>query len=34
VLGDSRKGEAGKGEEYLELLAEKHADFFRKQVET
>jgi creatinine amidohydrolase/Fe(II)-dependent formamide hydrolase-like protein len=33
VLGDSRKGEAGKGEEYLELLAEKTADFVRKQLE-
>jgi len=33
VLGDSRKGEADKGEEYLELLAEKIADFVRKQVE-
>jgi creatinine amidohydrolase len=33
VLGDSRKGEAGKGEEYLELLADKIADFVRKHVE-
>jgi creatinine amidohydrolase len=33
VLGDSRKGEAGKGEEYLEGLAEKIADFVRKQVD-
>jgi creatinine amidohydrolase len=33
VLGDSRKGGADKGEEYLELLAEKMADFVRKQVE-
>jgi len=33
VLGDSRKGEAGKGEEYLELWAEKMIDFIRKQVD-
>jgi creatinine amidohydrolase len=33
VLGDSRKGEAGKGEEYLELWAEKMVDFVRKQVD-
>jgi creatinine amidohydrolase len=33
VLGDSRKGEAEKGEEYLELLAEKMVDFVRKQIE-
>jgi creatinine amidohydrolase/Fe(II)-dependent formamide hydrolase-like protein len=33
VLGDSRKGGADKGEEYLELLAKKMADFVRKQVE-
>jgi creatinine amidohydrolase len=33
VLGDSRKGEAGKGEEYLGLLAEKMVDFVRKQVD-
>jgi creatinine amidohydrolase len=32
VLGDSRKGEAGKGEEYLELWAEKMVDFVRKNV--
>jgi creatinine amidohydrolase/Fe(II)-dependent formamide hydrolase-like protein len=32
VLGDARKGEAGKGEEYLELLAEKIADLVRKKV--
>ena len=32
VVGDSRKGEAGKGEEYLELWAEKMVDFVRKQV--
>jgi creatinine amidohydrolase len=30
VLGDSRKGEASKGEEYLELWAEKMVDFVRK----
>lgn len=33
VLGDSRKGDPCNGEEYLELLAEKTADFVRKQVE-
>jgi len=33
VLGDSRKGEAGKGEEYLELWAEKMINFVRKQVD-
>jgi creatinine amidohydrolase len=33
VLGDARKGEAGKGEEYLELWAEKMVDFVRKQIE-
>ena len=33
VLGDSCKGEAGKGEEYLELWAEKMVDFVRKQVD-
>jgi creatinine amidohydrolase len=32
VLGDPCKGEAGNGEEYLELWAEKMADFVRKQV--
>jgi len=32
VLGDSRKGEAAKGEEYLELWAEKMVDFIRKQI--
>jgi creatinine amidohydrolase len=32
VLGDPRKGEAGKGEEYLELWAEKMVDFIRKQI--
>ena len=31
VLRDSRKAEAGKGEEYLELWAEKMVDFVRKQ---
>jgi creatinine amidohydrolase len=33
VLGDSRKGEARNGEEYLELWAEKMVDFVRKQVD-
>jgi creatinine amidohydrolase len=33
VLGDSRKAEAGKGEEYLELWAEKMVDFVRKHVD-
>jgi creatinine amidohydrolase len=33
VLGDSRKGEAGKGEEYLELWAEKMVDFVREHVD-
>lgn len=33
VLGDPRKAEAGKGEEYLELWAEKMVDFIRKQVD-
>jgi creatinine amidohydrolase len=32
VIGDSRKGEAGKGEKYLELWAEKMVDFVQKQV--
>jgi len=32
VLGDSRKGEAGKGEDYLDLWAEKMVDFIRKQI--
>jgi len=32
VLGDPRKGEAKKGEEYLELWAEKMVDFIRRQV--
>jgi creatinine amidohydrolase len=32
VLGDSRKGDAVHGEEYLELWAEKMVDFVRKQV--
>jgi creatinine amidohydrolase len=33
VLGDPRKAEVGKGEEYLELWAEKMVDFIRKQVD-
>jgi creatinine amidohydrolase len=33
VLGDPRKAEADKGEEYLELWAEKMVDFVRKQVD-
>jgi creatinine amidohydrolase len=33
VLGDPRKAEAGNGEEYLELWAEKMVDFVRKQVD-
>ena len=33
VLGDPRKAEASKGEEYLELWAEKMVDFVRKQVD-
>ncbi len=33
VLGDPRKAEARKGEEYLKLWAEKMADFVRKQVD-
>jgi len=33
VLGDSRKGEAAKGREYLELLSERMVDFVRKQVD-
>jgi len=33
VIGDPRKGEVGKGEEYLELWAEKMVDFIRKQVD-
>jgi creatinine amidohydrolase len=33
VLGDPRKGEAKKGEEYLELWAEKMVDFVRKQAD-
>ena len=32
VLGDPRKAEADKGEEYLELWAEKMADFVRNQL--
>jgi creatinine amidohydrolase len=33
VIGDPRKAEAGKGEEYLELWAEKMVDFVRKRVD-
>jgi creatinine amidohydrolase len=33
VVGDPRKAEASKGEEYLELWAEKMVDFVRKQVD-
>lgn len=33
VIGDSCKGEAGKGEEYLELWTQKMADFIRKQID-
>jgi creatinine amidohydrolase/Fe(II)-dependent formamide hydrolase-like protein len=33
VLGDSCKGEAGNGEEYLELWAGKMVEFVRKQVD-
>ena len=33
VLGDSRKGDAAHGEEYLELWAEKMVDFVRKHVD-
>jgi creatinine amidohydrolase/Fe(II)-dependent formamide hydrolase-like protein len=33
VIGDPRKAEAGKGEEYLELWAEKMVDFVRRQVD-
>jgi creatinine amidohydrolase len=33
VVGDPRKAEASKGEEYLELWAEKMVDFIRKQVD-
>jgi len=33
VIGDPQKGEAKKGEEYLELWAEKMVDFIRKQVD-
>ncbi len=32
VIGDPRKAEGSKGEEYLELWAEKMVDFVRKQV--
>jgi len=33
VVGDPRKAEAGKGEEYLELCADKMVDFVRKQID-
>jgi creatinine amidohydrolase len=33
VIGDPRKAEAGKGEEYLELWANRMVDFIRKQVD-
>ena len=33
VVGDPRTDEAGKGEEYLELWADKMVDFVRKQVD-
>lgn len=33
VVGDPRRAEAGKGEEYLELWAEKMVDFVRKQID-
>ena len=33
VLGDPCKAEAGNGEEYLELWAEKMVDFVRKQID-
>jgi creatinine amidohydrolase len=33
VVGDPRKAEGSKGEEYLELWAEKMVDFVRKQVD-
>jgi creatinine amidohydrolase len=32
IIGDAKKGEAKKGEEYLELWAEKMVDFARKQI--
>jgi creatinine amidohydrolase len=33
IIGDPRKAEAGKGEEYLELWAEKMVDFIRRQAD-
>ena len=33
VVGDPRKAEAGKGEEYLDLWADKMVDFIRKQID-
>jgi creatinine amidohydrolase len=33
VVGDPRKAEAGKGEEYLELWADRMVDFVRKQID-
>jgi creatinine amidohydrolase len=33
VVGDPRKAEGGKGQEYMELWAEKMADFVRKQID-
>ncbi len=33
VVGDPRKAEAGKGEEYLELWADKMVDFVRKKID-
>jgi len=33
VVGDPGKAEAGKGEEYLELWADKMVDFIRKQID-
>ena len=33
VIGDPRKAEVSKGEEYLELWAEKMVDFVRRQVD-
>jgi len=34
VLGDPRKGEANKGEEYLDLWAQKMVDFVRNQIDS
>ncbi len=33
VVGDPRKAEGSRGEEYLELWAEKMVDFVRKQID-